>query len=206
MITDTKFTNIDQFLALFKGVNKNTNGWEAICPSHEGHPPERRSLSITLKNGKILLKCFAGCDNAHVVESVGLKMADLFLTGDKQKQSRKIEYELAENIHDVEKRRAAFHQVNSIVASKNERSIRDCDFVIGILDGVDVDSGTASEIGFAYGIGKRIFGFRTDSRKTGDNDGSTVNLQVQYWIEKSGGHIATDITEVKEYIANCTFP
>ena len=76
-------------------------------------------------------------------------------------------------------------------------SIRDCDFVIGILDGVDVDSGTASEIGFAYGIGKRIFGFRTDSRKTGDNDGSTVNLQVQYWIEKSGGHIATDIAKLR---------
>jgi len=91
MTTTARFTDIDSFLALFKGVKQDTNGWEAICPGHEGHPADRRSLSIKFEDNKIILHCHAGCDSAHVVESVGLKIADLFLTGDKQKQTRKTE-------------------------------------------------------------------------------------------------------------------
>jgi nucleoside 2-deoxyribosyltransferase len=75
------------------------------------------------------------------------------------------------------------------IAAQNEAAIRACDLVVAVLDGVDVDSGTASEIGFAYGLGKRSYGLRTDMRLAGDNLGATVNLQVQYWIEASGGAI-----------------
>ena len=60
---------------------------------------------------------------------------------------------------------------------------------MAILDGVDVDSGTASEIGYAFARNKYIEGLRTDWRLTGDNEGSVVNLQVQYFIEASGGSI-----------------
>jgi len=58
---------------------------------------------------------------------------------------------------------------------------------------VDVDSGTAAEIGYAYALGKRCYGLRTDFRLAGDNPGSIVNLQVQYFIEASGGSVQTTI-------------
>ena len=48
------------------------------------------------------------------------------------------------------------------VAQANEESIRACDMVLAVLDGVDVDSGTASEMGFAFALGKRVHGLRTD--------------------------------------------
>src|SRR5687767_1664210 len=50
--------------------------------------------------------------------------------------------------NDLEKLRRS----NWEVARTNERWIRESDVVLAVLDGTDVDSGTASEIGFAYGI------------------------------------------------------
>jgi hypothetical protein len=82
MTTATKFTNIDQFLTLFKGVKPDKTGWIALCPGHIDHD---RSLHIKLtEDGKILLNCFAGCENGHIVETVGLTLTALFLSKDKQ--------------------------------------------------------------------------------------------------------------------------
>lgn len=39
-----------------------------------------------------------------------------------------------------------------------------CDVVVAVLDGADVDSGTAFEVGYAYARGKPIIGVRTDFR------------------------------------------
>lgn len=45
--------------------------------------------------------------------------------------------------------------------------------VIALLDGCDVDSGTAVEVGYAYAMKKEIYGLLTDRRKW-DNTGSQV--------------------------------
>lgn len=50
--------------------------WIAACPSHEDKSP---SLSIReVSDGRVLVKCFAGCGAADVVAAVGLNMSDLF--------------------------------------------------------------------------------------------------------------------------------
>jgi nucleoside 2-deoxyribosyltransferase len=84
-----------------------------------------------------------------------------------------------------ESRIQALKQINRKLGQSNESLIRSADALFAILDGVDVDSGTASEIGFAAALSKPIVGLRLDMRRTGDNDGAVVNLQVQHWI--SGG-------------------
>ena len=89
--------------------------------------------------------------------------------------------------HD--ERVARMAEINHRIAAWNEAAIRSSDAVVAVLDGVDVDSGTASEIGFAYALGKRVFGLRTDFRLAGDNLGAVVNLQVQHFIHASGGRI-----------------
>lgn len=71
----------------------------------------------------------------------------------------------------------------------NLLAIDDSDGVFAVLDGVDVDSGTASEIGYAFAKGKRIMGYRNDFRRAGDTIASVVNLQVEFFIRKSGGDI-----------------
>ncbi len=81
--------------------------------------------------------------------------------------------------------------INTELGRANAASIDGVDAVFAVLDGVDVDSGTAAEIGYAFAKGKRVCGLRTDFRLAGDNPGSVVNLQVQYFIEASGGRIVT---------------
>ena len=46
-----------------------------------------------------------------------------------------------------------------------------------------------SEIGYAFAKGKPILGYRGDFRLSSDNEGSLVNLQVEYFIRQSGGEI-----------------
>ena len=53
------------------------------------------------------------------------------------------------------------------------------DIVIAVLDGVDVDSGTAWEIGYAYAMQKPIIGIRTDFRTLSDG---IVNLMIEMSI------------------------
>ena len=50
---------------------------KAVCPAH---PDKEASLSIKYDrvNGKVLLKCFAGCETREIVEAAGLKISDLF--------------------------------------------------------------------------------------------------------------------------------
>jgi nucleoside 2-deoxyribosyltransferase len=88
-------------------------------------------------------------------------------------------------------------EANFAVGRANEQGIRGCDAVLAVLDGVDVDSGTASEMGFGYGAGKRIYGLRTDTRLIGDNEAAVVNLQVEYWVRASGGQIFKSLAEVR---------
>jgi len=68
-----------------------------------------------------------------------------------------------------------------------------CRAVFAVLDGTDVDSGTASEIGYACALGRPVTAWRSDLRMTGDNAGCVVNLQVQHFIESSGGAVHTDL-------------
>lgn len=44
-------------------------------------------------------------------------------------------------------------------------SVDKCKIVIALLDGPDIDSGTAVELGYAYSRNKEIFGILTDLRK-----------------------------------------
>jgi nucleoside 2-deoxyribosyltransferase len=100
----------------------------------------------------------------------------------------------AATLRDCDQRRARFREVvNPTIGRNNAEAIKRCDVVIAVLDGSDVDSGTAAEIGYAAGLGKIILGYRSDSRLSADNEGSVVNLQVEYFIRHSGGDIVKSV-------------
>jgi nucleoside 2-deoxyribosyltransferase len=96
-------------------------------------------------------------------------------------------------------------ELNMEVGGYNYRNgIAPCTFMIANLDGQEVDSGTASEIGAAAALGKRIFGRRSDLRLSGEY-GAIVNLQVAYFVRITGGAIAPSFdalkTVVEAYVA-----
>jgi putative DNA primase/helicase len=47
------------------GAKREGAGWRCRCPAHDDHDP---SLGITERDGKILFKCRAGCEQAAVIE------------------------------------------------------------------------------------------------------------------------------------------
>jgi nucleoside 2-deoxyribosyltransferase len=106
------------------------------------------------------------------------------------------EVDAVANMPDGSERRAAWRKLNVKIASRNTTALDECDAVVAILDGVDVDSGTAAEIGYAFAKGKPIAGYRGDFRLSADNEGGTVNLQVEYFIRQSGGDIVKSIAEL----------
>src|SRR5947208_2901686 len=67
--------SIEHVLQKLKGVRRGPNGFIAKCPAHEDG---KQSLSIGESEGKVLLKCFAGCLPGRIVEAVGLEWRDLF--------------------------------------------------------------------------------------------------------------------------------
>lgn len=95
-------------------------------------------------------------------------------------------------------RREAWEKLNPDIGKENEESIKKADGLVAILDGVDIDSGTASEIGYATALGKPVMAYRGDFRLSADNEGSKVNLQVEYFIHKHGGTIITKIADLEK--------
>lgn len=90
-------------------------------------------------------------------------------------------------------RRAALEAANAEVGAANAAMITEADAVLAVLDGPDVDSGTAAEVGYASALGRRVVGLRTDIRPGGDNEAAVVNLQVEHFVRASGGVIVTDL-------------
>jgi hypothetical protein len=67
-------THSIRVLATLKRVRpKGGAGWTSRCPAHDDGTS---SLSIDARDGRVLLKCFAGCTVSAIVEAIGLKEAD----------------------------------------------------------------------------------------------------------------------------------
>ncbi len=68
--------NIDTLLPHFDGVKKTGHGkYIARCSAHDDRNP---SLAISEGDeGRLLLKCWAGCETEDVLSAVGLKFADV---------------------------------------------------------------------------------------------------------------------------------
>lgn len=85
----------------------------------------------------------------------------------------------------------------------NAEDIKKSDGVVAALDGPDVDSGTAAEIGYAAALNKWIIGYRADLRSTGEGKDVQINLQVQYFIERPGegkGKIVSNLPDLTKEI------
>lgn len=67
---------LNDILQRLAGVKGHSGKYMALCPCHDD---STQSLSICAGNdGRILMKCFAGCETSDVVAAIGLQMQDLF--------------------------------------------------------------------------------------------------------------------------------
>jgi nucleoside 2-deoxyribosyltransferase len=103
----------------------------------------------------------------------------------------------AKSITDLNARRSAWQEVVKALGAANANLISMANGIVAVLDGVDVDSGTAAEIGYGAALGKWIVGYREDRRRTGEDQAAEVNLQVEYFVTKNGGVIVHSLSELE---------
>lgn len=70
-------TPIELVISKVHGAKRQGKDFICFCPAHEDL--DRPSLSIRVDaDGRVGLKCFAGCENSAIVAALGLTFADLF--------------------------------------------------------------------------------------------------------------------------------
>lgn len=104
--------SIDSLLSRLDKVRSNgSEQWIACCPAHNDRSP---SLSVSIgDDGRILLKCFAGCTIEDITSSMGIALCDLFPNKGIVRARRKF------SIRDVEK--ALFHEMDVLRIGINMR-------------------------------------------------------------------------------------
>lgn len=91
---------LGNLLSMLKGVKKSGEGFTAQCPSHED---KRNSLKVSQgDDGKILVKCHAGCEFRDIVNALELKQSDLFpANGNNKPKYRETIYKIQLSPNDI---------------------------------------------------------------------------------------------------------
>jgi hypothetical protein len=76
-------TPVENLISRLDKVKGRNGSWTARCPAHADKGP---SLAVREgEDGRVLLHCFAGCETANVLGSIGMDMADLFPPDEKRR-------------------------------------------------------------------------------------------------------------------------
>jgi len=134
------------------------------------------------------------------VRSLGCVAIDPWALIDRRKIAR------VESLPYGPKRREGWRRLSREIGAANRTAIDGARGVVAVLDGPDVDSGTAAEIGYAFAHGKLIVGYRGDSRLSADNEGGLVNLQVEFFIRESGGTIVDRYQDLRSGLRSLLAP
>jgi len=131
------------------------------------------------------------------IKETGYEIFDPWIHGptDKIENIKKIENELK-----LSQVRKTWKEINQEIGMNNINALDKVDGLVAILDGPDIDSGTAAEIGYFCGkhnSGRPIIGYRSDFRLSSENIGGIVNIQVEQFIYLTNGTIVTNIEELK---------
>jgi hypothetical protein len=88
-MTTTAVRPVDRILDKLKyNGSRPLPSYKCRCPAHDDN---KESLNVKEgDDGKVLLKCFAGCSAEKIVTAVGLKMADLFPAGEKPARNKTV--------------------------------------------------------------------------------------------------------------------
>lgn len=131
-----------------------------------------------------------------IIKELGYEIFDPWANSPKDKIE---EIKNQENLLSVGEVREAWKEINQEIGINNIHALDEADGLVAILDGPDVDSGTAAEIGYFCGKhkGRPIIGYRNDFRLSSENIGGIINIQVEQFIYLTKGTIVKNIEELR---------
>lgn len=104
--------------------SRGNDSWMCECPAHADKSP---SLKIDIKNGKILIKCWSGCDTESILSAIGLTFSDILPDTPQFHRSKGIE----PTIYSSDALRVLKHEAQIIVLTaiyiKNKKPISEDD-------------------------------------------------------------------------------
>ena len=78
--------DVHDILQRLHGVKGGSGQWSARCPAHDD---KRQSLSISQgKDGRVLLRCHAGCSVDSICANLGISVKDLFVENQPKERSQ----------------------------------------------------------------------------------------------------------------------
>jgi nucleoside 2-deoxyribosyltransferase len=72
---------------------------------------------------------------------------------------------------------------SKLIAEIDTKNLLEADFMIAVIDGVEIDSGVSTEIGIFSTTGKPIFGLCTDRRQFGRDNDKKIKALIDDGIE-----------------------
>jgi hypothetical protein len=104
---------IDRVLQRLQGTRRSGRGFTARCPAHDDRIP---SLSVAEgRDGRVLLRCWAGCELAAITRALGIDVRDLFASSSPPQRAQPIG-----RITAAEIERAIQTELDTIVAREAE--------------------------------------------------------------------------------------
>lgn len=99
--------NLEMIANRLGNARRTSDGWSCLCPAHDDHNP---SLSLTVKNGRLLVHCHAGCAQENVIAA--LRSRGLWPTRENVMGERRTTIDEDEDERDAEEKK--FRHVRSI--------------------------------------------------------------------------------------------
>jgi nucleoside 2-deoxyribosyltransferase len=94
------------------------------------------------------------------------------------------------------------NQAKLEIFSRCKSHLDDADMLLALLDGSQVDDGTAWEIGYFFAKKRpeqKIIGIRTDFRRAGESEGAVVNVMIECacdWVVRSREELMEVVCEL----------
>jgi len=91
--------NIDEFLSRLQKVRATgKDRWQACCPAHDDKSP---SFNVMVADdGKIIMKCHAGCSVEAITAAMGMELSDLFPDTEKERYNQGLRPWQRERLND----------------------------------------------------------------------------------------------------------
>lgn len=154
---------------------------------------------------------------ANGLFSIGDRLTNDIISKTMKNSIPEVELYVPQNNDEINDKNAFADSI--AIAQADCKKLLESDFLIAVIDGVEIDSGTAAEIGIFSTTGKPIFALYSDVRQLGTNNKEKINalindptenqfmyrnLFVLGLIKQSGGSISNSIpmliSNVKEGI------
>ena len=107
---------LDDLRDKLRNVKGNEKRFTALCPAHDD---KNNSLSVAVKGDKIMVHCFAGCTPETIMESLGLKVSDLFITKEGTKKRLVKAYDYTDEKGEMLFQVCRFHPKSFMQRHKN---------------------------------------------------------------------------------------